>query len=1353
MNRIRVPSGSVQNLETVFDNLQNATETNITNRVDVLIGNFGLLLGAENGVYDDVFKVQMNFKNNGFSVNSGTAITPDGEHIEFEGSVVADAFTTYTLGTGKYYLIKVSYEWVGSDAVTAQNAFMYNSAGTTPYSTQYTTRSDSYLIELVEITSITSLSLDNDELALGVVKTLVGNTFDITAWTLDGYSAANGVIDVRSLNRLTLDENVVDDSVFMLKDRDSIGSYKVDGKVEIGDDFYVDTNKFFVDKSEGKIGIGTSSPLSDIHIKTTTPTLRLHDSDASTLGAVTAKIDFYKGDETAVDTWADYAGYIGFTSVSTSTFYVSNDTEGDIILRTVSRNETQKSKFDRYLTFTNEGYLGVNTNAPEYGLDVRGSVRATDDAIFGNVDAYNVQTSGYLSVSGITNHYFDVTIYDSDLELPDTFKVDSLTGYVMIGSSDPTANLHIRNTSGAVLKLDASATTPTVDSMPYIELSAGASSPSTFIMALNPSDNSFRIDSTTAFSNNHLVILSDGKVGLSTETPSEVLEVLGNIKAGGVGHQKAIKLSSTGAGQKEYDLVVGTIPEGNIGDADDIGKGKFGIYDVTADSYRLTIDKNGNIGIGINNPSTNLHVSGSARITDDLSIEGDVTATDATFSTVSATTVTATNFNVTNTVALSNSYLSDTLSVTELRWASSPTDTYADGGFEAGITSSGWITAGASTELSQNLGDEDSLRVYKNLRVFGDPGARLSFSEDTTSSGIALLYTNSELFVRSEYGDHAKFYADGGDAAVEIDSLTVTDLTVSNLNVLESTLDVTAITVADLTVPSCYTANASEMHITAASTIIDTLDVGTMDTSIGNFNNVTISGALDVNIMVASGLATFGDELSQSVQIDGANGRVIFTDTGGTEVLRIDDDILSGDAGLKITGGGVIYNFIDGSNYVLIKDYILAVSNTTAVSVNGISTYEGNGNTGATGGIYTTSSALVGGYQRRGIAGTSTINNAGSNNVAVGVYGDAQTTGTGEAWAGFFDDGNVYVTNDLQVATEGADTGKVIVGSTAAQRIEIDGDGGNLEFYDANNTKIVEVTDSIYGSSAGIGMYGSSYSIPPDPPAIILEDSVNVSGVCSVNLTPYDVGIGNRNPLSARCIIAYLYSTNSTQDTEVAWFKNNIDGDTTGSVYDRRILKLEAKVDDAASNDTIKGILMTTLTDGTGEVQGVNSNAQINNGASAADVFALHATAASNGTGDSYALYATATNTGSGDDWAGYFNDGNVYVANDLTVNGTLTMSNVVAAGPVNFGADAEATDAYVITLTGVAAYATGMTITFSANTANTGACSLNVNSLGAKTIKKLHDQDLVNGDIEAGQIVVVVYDGTNFQMTSQLAQ
>jgi len=87
------------------------------------------------------------------------------------------------------------------------------------------------------------------------------------------------------------------------------------------------------------------------------------------------------------------------------------------------------------------------------------------------------------------------------------------------------------------------------------------------------------------------------------------------------------------------------------------------------------------------------------------------------------------------------------------------------------------------------------------------------------------------------------------------------------------------------------------------------------------------------------------------------------------------------------------------------------------------------------------------------------------------------------------------------------------------------------------------------------------------------------------------------------------------------------------------------------------------------------------------------------------------------------------------------------------YAADAGANDTYVITLAPVpAAYVTGMVVNFKANTINTGACTINVNGLGAKSIVKSYNVALEDGDIKAGQDVQLIYDGTNFQMLSPIA-
>ena len=85
--------------------------------------------------------------------------------------------------------------------------------------------------------------------------------------------------------------------------------------------------------------------------------------------------------------------------------------------------------------------------------------------------------------------------------------------------------------------------------------------------------------------------------------------------------------------------------------------------------------------------------------------------------------------------------------------------------------------------------------------------------------------------------------------------------------------------------------------------------------------------------------------------------------------------------------------------------------------------------------------------------------------------------------------------------------------------------------------------------------------------------------------------------------------------------------------------------------------------------------------------------------------------------------------------------------------ADTGAADAYVITPDPpIAAYAAGQAFEVNIAHTNTGASTLNVSGKGAKAIKKQHDQALAAGDLEAGQIVRVVYDGAVFQMESQVA-
>lgn len=68
-----------------------------------------------------------------------------------------------------------------------------------------------------------------------------------------------------------------------------------------------------------------------------------------------------------------------------------------------------------------------------------------------------------------------------------------------------------------------------------------------------------------------------------------------------------------------------------------------------------------------------------------------------------------------------------------------------------------------------------------------------------------------------------------------------------------------------------------------------------------------------------------------------------------------------------------------------------------------------------------------------------------------------------------------------------------------------------------------------------------------------------------------------------------------------------------------------------------------------------------------------------------------------------------------------------------------------------MSAYAAGQVFRFVAAGANTGAVTLNINSIGAKDVTRAGTVALAAGDIPSGATVEVIYDGTRFQMVGCL--
>lgn len=105
-------------------------------------------------------------------------------------------------------------------------------------------------------------------------------------------------------------------------------------------------------------------------------------------------------------------------------------------------------------------------------------------------------------------------------------------------------------------------------------------------------------------------------------------------------------------------------------------------------------------------------------------------------------------------------------------------------------------------------------------------------------------------------------------------------------------------------------------------------------------------------------------------------------------------------------------------------------------------------------------------------------------------------------------------------------------------------------------------------------------------------------------------------------------------------------------------------------------------------------------------------------------------------------NVGNASARNNYAVTSQVQDGSYVWTGTLS------GTDTYTGTLSpAIVTYTTGAKYRSYVTNANTGAATVNLNSLGAKSFKKNGSAALTAGDIPAASIIEYAYDGTNFQL------
>ena len=355
------------------------------------------------------------------------------------------------------------------------------------------------------------------------------------------------------------------------------------GVVNFSDDVAVNTNTLFVDVSEAKVGIGTTSPQSNLHV---------------------AGSGIFQGTSTQID-------LIETDVVGNNTRL--RQTVGDFFIQTVdnsSANPVSRFNLDhatgdisfyedtgttpKFFWDASAESLGIGTTSPSTTLDVHSSTNghglyiAQDNAAFGYHTRLTFQGSngsgGFNTIAGLkayqetngTNGYlrFDT---NGDTE---RMRIDS-SGNVGIGTDSPQRKLHVESE----VRIQGT--------YPKLEFVDTDNNPDFTIIGGNAQLRFY--DETNATS--RMNIDSSGNVGIGTNSPDSILDVVGSdpiltirdTSTSFADSHATLRLAeSDGSGNVNvrYDVA---LDEGNL---------TFDFSDGATTSERMRIDSSGNLLVG-----------------------------------------------------------------------------------------------------------------------------------------------------------------------------------------------------------------------------------------------------------------------------------------------------------------------------------------------------------------------------------------------------------------------------------------------------------------------------------------------------------------------------------------------------------------------------------------------------------------------------------------------------------------------------------------------------------------------------------------------------------------------------------